>query len=104
MLSGTTKHSSKYNSFPNPSQSGHAPNGALKENNRGSISGIVKPLVGQAKFSEKVILSISSVSLGGAVSRIAMPSAKSKAVRKLSAKRVAMSSLIITRSTTTSIL
>ena len=65
---------------------------------------MVKPLTGQAKFSEKVMRSISAFSSWGAVSSIAMPSAKSKAVLKLSAKRVAISSLIITRSTTTSIL
>ena len=36
---------------PSPSQSGQAPKGALNENSRGSISGMVKPLTGQAKFS-----------------------------------------------------
>jgi hypothetical protein len=29
----------------------------LKENSRGSISGMVKPLTGQANFSEKVMRS-----------------------------------------------
>ena len=86
VASGTTRRSSKNSSTPRPSQSGHAPNGALKEKSRGSISGMVKPLTGQAKFSEKVIRS-GSPSLG-AVSRMAIPSAKSKAVRKLSANRV----------------
>ena len=36
---------------------GQAPAGALKENSRGSISAMVKPLTGQANFSEKVMRS-----------------------------------------------
>ena len=55
--SGTTSASSKKSSTPSPSQDGQAPNGALNENRRGSISGMVKPLTGQEKFSEKVIRS-----------------------------------------------
>ena len=39
--------------LPSPSQAGQAPNGLLKENSRGSISGMVKPDTGQANFSEK---------------------------------------------------
>ena len=39
--------------LPSPSQAGQAPNGLLKENSRGSISGMVKPETGQANFSEK---------------------------------------------------
>src|SRR5699024_12449832 len=38
VLSGTTKSSSTANFIPNPSQSGQAPNGALKENSLGSIN------------------------------------------------------------------
>jgi hypothetical protein len=37
-----------------PPQVGHAPNGLLNENSRGSISGMVKPETGQAKRWEKV--------------------------------------------------
>ena len=37
---------------PSPSQAGQAPRGELKENSRGSISAMVKPLTGQANFSE----------------------------------------------------
>ena len=43
--------------LPSPSQVGQAPNGLLKENSRGSISGIVKPDTGQANFSENRIRS-----------------------------------------------
>ena len=46
-LSGTTKSVSNLSSFPSPSQRGHAPWGLLKENNLGSISGILKPDTGQ---------------------------------------------------------
>jgi hypothetical protein len=49
--SGTISRGSKNSSTPSPSQAGQAPNGALNENSRGSISGMVKPLTGQAKFS-----------------------------------------------------
>ena len=41
-------------STPSPPQAGQAPNGLLKENSRGSISGMVKPETGQANFSEKI--------------------------------------------------
>jgi hypothetical protein len=41
-------------STPSPPQAGQAPNGLLKENSRGSISGMVKPDTGQANFSEKI--------------------------------------------------
>ena len=101
--SGTISRGSKNSSTPSPSQAGQAPNGALNENSRGSISGMVKPLTGQAKFSEKVIRCGSSPS-GGAVSRIAIPSARSSAVRKESASRVSSPSRTTMRSTTTSML
>ena len=42
-------------STPSPPQAGQAPNGLLKENSRGSISGMVKPDTGQANFSEKIM-------------------------------------------------
>ena len=100
--SGTTRRSSKNSSTPSPSHSVHAPTGALNENNLGSISEIVKPLTGHANFSENVkrcgFLSFD------AISNIAIPSAKSNAVRKLSARRCSKPILIIMRSTTTSIL
>ena len=98
--SGTISRSSKNSSIPNPSQVGQAPKGALKENSRGSISGMVKPETGQAKFSENVIRSGSPSD--GAVSRMAIPSARSSAVRKLSASRVSIPSRTTIRSTTTS--
>ena len=41
--------------LPKPWQSGHAPNGLLNENSRGSISEMVKPETGQANFSEKMM-------------------------------------------------
>ena len=98
--SGTTNRSSKNRSCPNPSHSGHAPKGALNENRRGSISEIVKPLTGHAKFSLKVTRSGSPSS--GAVSKMAIPSARSSAVRKLSARRVSMPARTTILSTTTS--
>ena len=52
----------------------------MNENSRGSISGMVNPLTGQAKFSENVIRRGSSPS-GGTVSSTAIPSARSSAVR-----------------------
>src|SRR3982751_3935802 len=53
-LSGMTRSASICCSTPRPPQAGHAPNGLLNENSRGSISGIVKPDTGQAKRSEKI--------------------------------------------------
>ena len=42
-------------STPRPPQAGHAPNGLLNENSRGSISEMVKPDTGQANFSENMM-------------------------------------------------
>ena len=104
--SGTTRRSSKKSSTPNPSQFGHAPKGALKENNLGSISGIVNPETGQANFSENVTLVSLSLSspTPSAFSNIAIPSARSNVVRKLSANRLSMPAFMTILSTTTSIL
>ena len=52
--SGITSSASMCCSSPSPPHSGQAPNGLLKENSRGSISGMVKPDTGQANFSEKI--------------------------------------------------
>ena len=52
---GTTRSGSKISFSPSPSQAGHAPWGALKENSRGSISAMVKPDTGQANFSENTM-------------------------------------------------
>jgi hypothetical protein len=41
---------------PIRSQAGHAPCGALNENRRGSISEMVKPLIGQANFSDRLVV------------------------------------------------
>src|SRR5438067_4607357 len=49
-----TRSGSMCCSTPSPPQAGQAPNGLLKENSRGSISGMVKPDTGQANFSEKM--------------------------------------------------
>ena len=38
---------------PSPSHSGHAPNGLLNENSRGSISETAEPETGQANFADK---------------------------------------------------
>jgi hypothetical protein len=53
VMSGTISRSSKKSSTPRPSHEGQAPNGALKEKSRGSISGMVNPETGQANFSRK---------------------------------------------------
>ncbi len=107
LWSGTINRSSKKSSIPKPSQIGQAPKGALKEKSRGSISDIVNPETGQANFSEKVmrLTSVTSSSPPSrAASKIAMPSARLSAVRKLSARRVSMPARTTIRSTTTSIL
>ena len=52
MRSGST-----FCSKPRPPQVGQAPKGLLKENSRGSISGMVKPETGQANFDEKTMRS-----------------------------------------------
>ena len=62
--SGTTKDGSKKVSTPSPSQAGQAPCGELKENSRGSISSMVKPLTGQAKREENTVRSGLSPSFG----------------------------------------
>ena len=56
-------YSSKYFSTPNPSHSEHAPCGALKLNNLGSISSILNPDTGHANFDENIdILFVSKFS------------------------------------------
>ena len=102
--------------LPSPSQVGQAPNGLLKENSRGSISGMVKPDTGQANFSENrmrscvsfadlltesspVWLASSGLSANSATAR---PSASFSAVSMESARRVARSPRTTMRSTTTS--
>ena len=89
---------SKYSLVPRPSQSGHAPNGLLKENNLGSISSIVKPDTGQANLAEK--MNCSAVS---AFSAISNPSDRSRTVSIESANLASRPSRTTTRSTTTSI-
>ena len=85
-LSGTTRSASKASLAPRPSQTGQAPKGLLNEKSRGSISLIVKPETGQANFSEKMIRFGSvSPSATSAHSATAMPSARRRAVSRLSA-------------------
>ena len=55
--SGTVSAGSNLSSVPRPSHLGHAPNGLLNENSRGSISSMVKPETGQAKRWEKMMRS-----------------------------------------------
>ena len=54
VTSETMRLGSIFCSVPSPSQTGQAPNGLLNENSRGSISGMVKPEIGSANFSEKI--------------------------------------------------
>ncbi len=101
--SGTISSGSTVSSLPRPLHSGHAPKGLLNENNRGSISGMVKPETGQANFDEKTIcFGLPSASFSSAYSMRAMPSASSSAVSKLSESRAARSGRTAMRSTTTS--
>ena len=86
--SGTIRSASTVCSKPRPPQCGQAPNGLLKENRRGSISGMVKPDTGQANLAEKTIrLGAPFSSFSSAYSAMAMPSASSSAVSKLSDNR-----------------
>jgi hypothetical protein len=101
--SGTTRRSSKNSSTPSPSQAGQAPKGALKENSRGSISGMVKPETGQAKFSEKVMRSGSpSPSLRGGFQHRDPVGEVERGAETESASRVSSPSRTTIRSTTTS--
>ena len=100
--SGTTNSGSNSIFTPRPSQAGHAPNGLLKLNNRGSISSIVKPDTGQANLAENTVRWPPLPGLASAFSAMAMPSAKPSAVSRESARRDWMSSRTTTRSTTTS--
>ncbi len=75
--SGTIMSGSMRISWPSPSQAGQAPKGLLKENRRGSISGIVKPETGQANFDEKTMRrGEPSSSFSSAYSKTAMPSVR----------------------------
>ena len=91
-----TSRSSTAIFMPRPSQSGHAPYGALKENSLGSISDMVKPHIGQEKCSEKC-MSSPSMTL-----TVMFPSPFSSAVCIESLKRASMPSRMASRSTTTS--
>ena len=97
-LSGTTKSVSNLSSFPSPSQRGHAPCGLLNENNLGSISGMLKPDIGQENLSEKIIFSLgfSDASID------ASPSASLNAVSRLSASLDSIPFFTTTLSTTIS--
>ncbi len=94
---GTTSSASQCCSVPIPSQTGHAPNGLLKEKSLGSISGIVNPEMGHAKRLENTVSVPSS-----AFSTVAKPSVNPMAVSRLSARRADASSRTINLSTTTS--
>src|SRR5699024_3364356 len=94
---GTTKFLSTAHFTPRPSQSVHAPNGALNENNLGSSSGKVNPQIGQEKFSEKCRSSPSITLIS------TLPCAFSNAIWSESDRRDSTPSRIPMRSTTTSI-
>ena len=98
-MSGTTRSGSISIIEPSPVQRGHAPCGALNENERGSSSGIEMPQCRQAKRSEYVKTSGSASR--GTVSTSRMPSASATAVSTLSARRLRSSGRITSRSTTT---
>ena len=83
--------------MPIPSQLLQAPKGELNENILGSISSMVKPLSGQAKFDEKVCLLLES----DASSAIIIPSDRFNAVSTDEAILFLASSFIIIRSITT---
>ncbi len=73
---------------PSPSHSGQAPCGLLKENSRGSISGMVKPETGQANFDDMISRFGSPFSFSSANSTTRRPSASSSAVSIESGKPV----------------
>src|SRR3712207_1054563 len=79
--SGTTRSGSTSLRVPMPVHSGQAPNGELKENDRGSIASKDSPSSTQARCSEKVRSRCASSSGRSTKSRTTRPPARPSAVR-----------------------
>ena len=99
--SGIISSSSTSNFVPIPVHSGHAPNGELKENERGSSSSNERLQSWQARCS----LNVRSLSapLASTKSSKTIPDARRRAVSIESVKRDLDSGFALKRSTTTSI-
>ena len=82
--------------LPKPLQASQAPNGLLKENERGSSCGMLAPQSGQASFCEY------SRSAPFTTATVTNPSASLVAVTTEASRRFSISGLISNRSTTTS--
>ena len=101
--SGTTNSSSTSSLVPIPVQSGQAPNGELKENERGSISSKDNPQSWQAMCSENTFSFRGSVAFRSTKSNTTNPFANFRAVSIESVIRDLDSFFTASRSTTTSI-
>ena len=88
----------KWLRVPKPSQTGHAPNGLLNENRRGSSSATARSHSGQECLAENTRSGCSPF----IHDKIAISPPKRSAVSKLSAIRLPRSSRTLKRSTTTS--
>ncbi len=91
-----TLAASKPHLFPNPEQTSQAPNGLLKEKDRGSSCGTLAPQSGQASFCEY------NFSAPFTTATVTSPSASLVAVVIEASSRFSISGLINSRSTTTS--
>src|SRR6476469_7614389 len=104
--SGTTSSGSTSSSVPMPVHSGHAPNGELKEKDRGWISSMPRGwLLGHAIFSEKRRSRSLSLASRSTKSMMTTPPARPRAVSTESVRRrlePLSSPLATRRSTTTS--
>ena len=101
---GTTKSGSTSRRVPKPVHSGHAPNGELKEKDRGSSSSNETPHFMQARCSLNIRSRLGSFSDRSMKSRTTTPLDRRSAVSTESVKRRRDSALTARRSTTTSIL
>ena len=94
---GTISSGENFLIIPRPEHSGQAPLGLLKENDLGSISGILISQSGQAKLSLNVTL------LSPIISATITPPERADAVSTESARRFCIPSLTLSLSTTISI-
>ena len=94
---GTISSGENFLIIPKPEHSGHAPLGLLNENDLGSISGMLIPQSGHAKFSLNVML------LSPITSTVITPPDSAEAVSAESASLFCIPSFIFSLSTTISI-
>ena len=100
--SGITSSSSTSSWVPRPVHSGHAPNGELNENDRGSSSSNWLPSYKHTKCSLNIRSRSGSSSGKSTKSSVTKPEERRSAVSILSVNRRAASALTARRSTTTS--